>query len=179
MTSSIKNTIFEMMRDRGFHIIEVVDDTYIIAENDHKKRTIVYLASYQRVSIKKMKHIKDIIEHDELGFYCLVIVCKGSVTSFAKQFITTDVNNIIVQIFTEKELAFNITKHFLVPKHELLNENEKRNVINMYKTKLKHFPNILTTDPVSKYYAYVPGDLIKITRNSPTVGTYISYRIVV
>lgn len=179
MISAIKNTISEMMYDRGFHKMELVDDTYIVAENDQNKRTIVYFASTQRVSIKKMKHIKEIIENDEFGFCCLIIVCKGSVTSFAKQFITTDVNNLLVQIFTEKELMFNITKHSLVPKHDLLNSVEKRNVIDLYKTNLKHFPNILSGDPVSKYYAYVPGNLIKITRNSPNVGTFVTYRVVV
>jgi DNA-directed RNA polymerases I, II, and III subunit RPABC1 len=175
----VREVVHELLRDRGYHEIESSNETIIIARNEHSRRMLVYFVSCARVSVKKIKTIKDIIEDDEYGFFCLMIICKGSITSFAKQFITTDVNNLYVQVFSEKELSFNITKHMLVPKHELMSSDEKAHIKTIYKTKLKHFPNLLSTDPVSKYYGYLPGDLVRVTRKSPTAGMYTSYRVVV
>jgi DNA-directed RNA polymerase I, II, and III subunit RPABC1 len=180
MTCTVFSPIlYEMLNDRGFVIIEVQDEISIIARNLDGRRILVYFVNTSKVSVKIMKLIKDIITDDVIGFFSLILVYKGIITSFAKQFITTDINGIIVQVFSEKELCFNVTKHILVPKHELLSREEKIDVLNLYNTKAKHFPNILCTDPVSKYYGFVPGDLIKISRNSLTVGVYVSYRFVI
>ena len=179
MSSSVYTVVYEMLHDRGFLEVESTEDSTIIAKNHLDQRLLVYFVSAAKVSVKKIKAIKDLIEEDSRGFYCLLLVYKGSITSFAKQFITTDVNNLLVQVFSEKELTFNITKHSLVPTHRLLSESEKQDVVKRYKTKPKHFPDLLCTDPVSKYYGFVPGNMIQITRKSPTAGTYVSYRVVV
>lgn len=176
---SVYTVVYEMLHDRGFDDIESTEDSMIIAKNHNDQRILVYFVSAAKVSVKKIKEIKDLIEEDSRDFYCLILVYKGSITSFAKQFITTDVNNVLVQVFSEKELAFNITKHSLVPAHKLLSEVEKQEVIKRYKTKSKNFPDLLCTDPVSKYHGFVPGNMIQITRKSPTAGTYVSYRVVV
>jgi len=171
--------VYEMLSDRGYLNIESKEDLCIIARNNQDKRIIVYFVESVKVSVKKMKSIKDMIQNDHFGFHALILVYKSTITSFAKQFITTDVDGLLVQVFSEKELCFNITKHKLVPKHELMTDTEKHDTLSEYKTKLKNYPNILCNDPVSKYYGFVPGNLIKITRKSPTVGTFVSYRVVV
>ena len=67
----------------------------------------------------------------------------------------------------------------MVPKHILLNEEEKQEVYNKYNMKNNdHFQQILVTDPVAKYYAMRVGDLCKIIRSSPSSGVGISYRAV-
>lgn len=174
----VYDVLHEMLTDRGYIHIESETESSIIARNNENLRVLVYLVHSAKVSVKKIKMIKDMIQEDEHGFHSLILVYKSSITSFAKQFITTDVNNILVQVFSEKEMSFNVTKHTLVPKHELLSTTEKLEVMARFKTKLKNFPNILSTDPVSKYYGYIPGSLIRITRKSPTAGTYVSYRAV-
>jgi DNA-directed RNA polymerase I, II, and III subunit RPABC1 len=175
----VHEIMVEMLNDRGYTYIEYPTENTMNARNSYDKRILVYFVMSPKVSIKKIKLIKDIIEQDHEGYSCLIIVCKGSITSFARQFITTDVNNLMVQVFSEKELSFNITKHELVPIHELLTEQETTQIKKKYKTTLKHFPNMLITDPVAKYYGYVPGNLIRIIRKSPTAGEYVSYRVVV
>lgn len=171
--------LYEMLNDRGYDSITYIDLVSIIATNQNGERILVYHVNTAKVSVKQMKLIKDLIIEDTIGFISLILVYKGLITSFAKQFITTDINGIFVQVFSEKELSFNVTKHMLVPKHERLSHEDKNSVLQLFNTKPKHFPSILCSDPVSKYFAFVPGDLIKISRNSPTVGTYICYRYVV
>jgi DNA-directed RNA polymerase subunit H len=74
----------------------------------------------------------------------------------------------------------NILEHELVPKHIVLSEKEKENVMRMYGIKkLSQFPKILRSDPVIKTLKAKPGDLIKIIRKSDTAGESIYYRVVI
>lgn len=82
------------------------------------------------------------------------------------------------QVFDLKELQFNISKHVLVPKHELItNEDEINELVKKYMLKSKtQFPIILKTDPMAKFLFAKPGNIVKITRNSPTAAEHIVYR---
>jgi len=72
-----------------------------------------------------------------------------------------------------------ITKHDFVPKHVLLTENEKEDVLKKYNILLRQLPRILLTDPVAKILNAKIGDVIKIIRKSPTAGETVYYRVVV
>lgn len=76
-----------------------------------------------------------------------------------------------------KEL--DIIKHELVPKHEVLNEKEKEELLKKYGITLRLLPRILDTDPVVKILNAKLGDVIKITRKSETAGEAIYYRVVI
>ncbi|MEM2110670.1 MAG: DNA-directed RNA polymerase subunit H [Candidatus Bathyarchaeia archaeon] len=75
--------------------------------------------------------------------------------------------------------SFDIFKHELVPKHEILTPEEKAKVLEQYRVEVYQLPRIRTTDPVVRVIGAKPGDLIKIIRKSPTAGEHISYRYVV
>lgn len=77
------------------------------------------------------------------------------------------------------EKKLDISKHILFPKHEILTKKEKKEVLKIYGTDISKYPRILVTDPAVKKYGGKPGDMIKITRNSPTAGTSVYYRVVV
>lgn len=86
-------------------------------------------------------------------------------------------NNIMVQIFWIDTLLINITKHDLVPAMKILNNEEKEYIFNKENvSNFEQFPIILKNDPVAKFYGLMIGDLVEITRPSPTVGIYKSYR---
>lgn len=75
--------------------------------------------------------------------------------------------------------GFNILEHELVPKHIVLNEKEKEEVLKKYRVTLKQLPRILSSDPVVKAIGAKPGDIIKIIRKSPVAGESVYYRVVV
>jgi DNA-directed RNA polymerase subunit H len=85
------------------------------------------------------------------------------------------------EIFSLLELQFNKSKHFLVPKHELINNTEDIDrIVEQHCIKLKtQFPHILKNDPMCKYLNGMSGDLIKVYRVSPTSATTIVYRVVI
>ncbi len=76
-----------------------------------------------------------------------------------------------------KEL--DITKHELVPKHIILNENERNELLKQYGIAPKQLPRILASDPVIELLGGKPGDIVKIIRKSPIAGETPYYKIVI
>lgn len=65
-------------------------------------------------------------------------------------------------------------------KHEVLSDKEAKAIIEMYKATPDEFPKIKSTDAALKGMEDVKvGSIVKITRQSPTAGDAIYYRIVV
>ena len=71
-----------------------------------------------------------------------------------------------------------VSKHELVPKHEIISAKEKEELIKKYGS-LKNFPRIYSSDPQVKLLSAKPGDVIKITRYNEVTGESIYYRVVV
>lgn len=74
---------------------------------------------------------------------------------------------------------FNVLDHQLVPKHIVLNEKEKEEVLKKYRVTLKQLPRILSSDPVVKLIGAKSGDVVKIIRKDPILGESVYYRVVV
>jgi len=70
-------------------------------------------------------------------------------------------------------------KHDLVPKHELLNEKDKEELLKQYGIELKQLPRILVSDPAIKELGAKVGDVVKIVRKSETAGEYKYFRVVI
>ena len=79
-----------------------------------------------------------------------------------------------------RELSeIDITKHYLVPKHVILSEEEKKELLEKYKVSLSDLPKIKISDPALRNLNVKPGDVVKIIRNNPWIGEEIYYRVVV
>lgn len=72
-----------------------------------------------------------------------------------------------------------IIKHELVPKHEVLGEEEKKAVLKKFDTSPEKLPKILQEDPVVVMIQAKTGDIIRIARDSHTAGESFYYRVVV
>ena len=77
------------------------------------------------------------------------------------------------------EKEYDILKHELVPEHVILEEKEKKELLEKLKITPINLPKILTNDPAVKTIGAKEGDILKIIRKSVTVGTSIYYRVVV
>jgi DNA-directed RNA polymerase I, II, and III subunit RPABC1 len=83
------------------------------------------------------------------------------------------------EVFKDKELMINVTRHELVPKHSVLSEEEKASLLLRYGLKESELGRIQVMDPVARYFGMSVGQVFKIVRSSQTAGRYVSYRIVV
>jgi len=76
-------------------------------------------------------------------------------------------------------VEFDVRKHVLVPKHEILSAEQAKVVLDQFKVTPHQLPLIKNSDPVVKAIGAKPGDILKITRDSQTAGRAIAYRHVV
>lgn len=86
----------------------------------------------------------------------------------------------MVETEIDEKLKEIILSHRLIPKHEILSKEEAKKIIDKYAGGDKYkLPYIKRTDPVVKALGAKPGEVIKITRKSPTAGESIYYRLVI
>ena len=75
-------------------------------------------------------------------------------------------------------MKINIQDHMLVPKHEIMSEDEISEEFSDVDYDYKNLPKIKSTDPVVKAIGANEGNVLRITRESQTAGVFITYRIV-
>ncbi|MFQ6053918.1 MAG: DNA-directed RNA polymerase subunit H, partial [Candidatus Bathyarchaeia archaeon] len=66
--------------------------------------------------------------------------------------------------------TFDVFQHQLVPKHVILTEEERKEVLERFHAEPYQFPWIKASDPISIILGAEPGDIIKVTRESETAG---------
>lgn len=66
--------------------------------------------------------------------------------------------------------------HILVPVHEKISDEEKTALFEKFNITERELPRILQTDAALAGLDVKLGDVIKITRKSPTAGVSIYYR---
>jgi DNA-directed RNA polymerase subunit H (RpoH/RPB5) len=176
-------TVIEMLHDRGLDLGGITKDSaaelldvfvnnnkqlFDIVINDIK---IVYCLTSKAKWSELRKHFED---ETPLSLYICIVKDKLSQNN-AKMLAGLKVN---LQLFDIKGLQFNISHHELVPKHEVVKDDaEVKDIILRYSLKSKfQLPIILKTDAMAKYLGLKNGDVVRITRVSPTAGEYTVYR---
>ena len=85
-----------------------------------------------------------------------------------------------VQFFDVRELQYNVTKHSLVPRHELLSEEQVEQLLTRLQLRSRSLlPRIDSSDPVARYLGLRPGNVVRISSASPSAGTYTRLRVCV
>jgi len=72
-----------------------------------------------------------------------------------------------------------VPDHVYVPKHEIMTKKDADEVLKKFNCMPTELPLIFVSDPAILGLGVKPGDMIKITRKSPTAGESIYYRYVV
>ena len=75
-------------------------------------------------------------------------------------------------------MKIDILEHMLVPKHEIMSDSEIEDELSNADFVKENLPKIKIDDPVVKHIDAKPGDVLRITRDSPTAGDFVTYRIV-
>ncbi|EOY19923.1 RNA polymerase II fifth largest subunit, putative isoform 1 [Theobroma cacao] len=107
----------------------------------------------------------------------LILILQSKMNSFALK----ELKNFPfkVELFKIADLYVNITKHFLMPKHEVLTAEEKQKLLKKYQLEDKQLPQMLQTDPIARYYGLEKGQVVKVTYSEEFVQFHEQYRCVV
>jgi DNA-directed RNA polymerase I, II, and III subunit RPABC1 len=143
-------------------------------ENEYQKIAIIFLQDTKGLitNIEKFRSIYNLKKNEIL----IIVICTNEKPNEQQ----TRTSNKYDEVFWYKQLTFNVSKHHLVPKHELMLPTIKNELKEIYfLNKIEQLPTLLERDPVAKWYGMKPGDICRITRENPNIGTSITYRLVV
>ncbi|PNY00182.1 DNA-directed RNA polymerases I, II, and III subunit RPABC1 [Trifolium pratense] len=190
----VHRTILEMLRDRNYLVLDSevnmsieefkakfgenmkrVDLTILKANKDDPSDQIyVFFPDNNKIGVQVVTTYRNRMITDNVRRGILVLQVQVSPKARA------ELANLSAKVrMEEDELLVNITQHELVPKHQVLTDAEKKELLKTYTCQETQLPKMLITDPVAKYYGLNRGQVVRITRQSETAGVYITYRIVI
>jgi len=194
----VNRTIHELVRDRGFQVsdeeihmdLDTFKNTFVTISGtldrsrlnffatlakDPTEMIFIYFSDEKSVGVKTMRKFLGILEEKQIKRG--VIIFPGNMTPSARKVIVAMAAQFKLEEFAETDLLVNITHHTLVPRHDVLEPHEKKELLSKYRVKETQLPRIQLADPVARYYGLRRGQVVKITRPSETAGRYASYRI--
>ncbi|WP_457591654.1 DNA-directed RNA polymerase subunit H [Geoglobus sp.] len=76
-------------------------------------------------------------------------------------------------------MKIRLQDHILVPKHELLSEEEAKELLETLGVRKEDLPKMRADDPIAKEIGAKPGDIVRIVREDKLVGKSVAYRLVI
>ncbi len=166
-----------LMKLRGYKLIKrkkAKDASGFLAETAEKKKMLIWcLSSRGTIGVQYIKQLKKVMEEEKVDR--AIVVTSGRYTQAAQVNARKGRIELIPRIFP----SFNIFDHVLVPKHEIVNPDERKKLLQEYRVHPYQLPRLKASDPAVKAIGAKPGDIVRIIRDSPTAGKYVSYRHVV
>jgi DNA-directed RNA polymerase subunit H (RpoH/RPB5) len=158
-------------------IMDDLNDTFIekgIIEfkDDNNNLISINLTQGKLTSIVQGSQLDDYLKNN-LDVHKIIIIKEPS-KKVIKQVITDYVN---AEIFIEHELMEDIPSKFFIPEHQLLTDEEKKNLLETFKE--TELAKINDTDIMCRYFGAKVGDIFRMIRPSITAGYNIFYRRVV
>jgi DNA-directed RNA polymerase subunit H (RpoH/RPB5) len=135
-----------------------------------KQRMIIRIPDDDPVGVTKLREFKEFI--DEKDFSESILLALSKYTHYTKK----EAEEAGIETFSIKFPFFDLFQHELVPTHEFANEAEIQDIIDKYAIDVKQLPKILVGDPAVQLLGAKIGDVVKIIRESPTAGKYVTYR---
>ncbi len=195
-----RNTLVEILTEKGYKTedyssfsINEVDAMYkntqldmLLTHSTNNKK--VYIKYYLKAKQIKKPDLDDIIE--DLYFIenvltkedCLIIVTEDEPndTIIAKINYLYEHDGIFVVIHNIKRLQYNILKHTLVPKANILSDTEVEALKQRFNLmSVKQLPEVSRFDPQSLAICLRPGEVCKYDRKSATALSTEYYRVCV
>jgi DNA-directed RNA polymerase subunit H len=147
---------------------------YIVNIPKDKEKALIWcILNEATVGIAMMNALYKLLEAKELER--AIVITEGRFTHAAKQ----GAKKRKVELLPKSFPVFDIFEHKLVPKHEILTEKEKSQILTRYKIQPYQMPQIKSNDPAVKAIGARPGDMLKIIRKSTTAGEHVAFRYVV
>lgn len=153
----------ERMDDQIVHLLSRGDEKYIMH----------ILLGQSTIGIAYVRELRDNIQEE--GVTGGIIIGDGKYTYSAR----SNAPEMNIELIPATLPTFDIFEHQLVPLHEVVSHEERKEISEKYHAEPYQFPWIKSVDPISIILGAKPGDVLKITQKSETAGKYDTFRYVV
>ncbi len=165
-----------IIKYRNFSVdsVEKEDDRliYRLSRGDEKYLMHI-LMDKKTVGIAFIRELRDQVEAGDVTGG--IIVADGKYTYSAR----SNAPEMAIELIPSSLSTFDVFEHAYVPLHEILTDEERKEISEKFHSEPYQFPWIRSTDPISIILGAKPGDVLKVTHESETAGKYMSYRYVV
>jgi DNA-directed RNA polymerase subunit H len=175
--STVERKAQILMKLRGYELIkqkQIKDYSGFLAQTADKKKMLIWcLPSPGTIGVQYIKNLRKAMDEEELDR--AIVVTNGRYTQAARKNAQKGGIELIPKIFP----SFNIFDHVLVPIHEIVEPDERKKLLHEYRVQPYQLPLLKASDPAVMAIGAKPGDIVRVIRDSPTAGKYVSYRHVV
>jgi DNA-directed RNA polymerase subunit H len=167
-----------LIKLRGYKLIKKQKHgdaiSYIVDMPKEKEKAIVWcIPGETTVGVASINRLQKIMKDAEIEMG--IIVTDGRYTHAVKQ----SAKKRKIELLPKTFPVFNLFEHALVPKHEILTQKEREELLSQYRVQPYQLPQIKASDPAVKAIGAKPGDILRIIRRSATAGEHLAYRYVV
>jgi DNA-directed RNA polymerase subunit H len=167
-----------LIKLRGYKLIKKEKHkdaiSYVVRTPKEKQMALIWcMPDESTVGIASINRLQKVMKDADVEMG--IIVTGGRYTHAVKQ--SAQKKNI--ELLPRTFPVFDLFEHTLVPKHEILTQKEKEQLLSEYRVQPYQLPQIKASDPAVKVIDAQPGDILRVIRKSPTAGIHIAYRYVV
>ena len=167
-----------LIKLRGYKLIKKEKHkdaiSYLVEIPKEKRKAIIWcIPEESTVGIASINRLQKLMKEKNLERG--IIVTSGRYTHAVKQ----SAGKKGVELLPKTFPVFDLFEHTLVPRHEILTQKEKEQMLTEYRVQPYQLPQIKSSDPAVKVIDARPGDVLRIIRKSSTSGEHIAYRYVV
>lgn len=148
-------------------------NTIFVVKPPKEEKAIIFCVHSRLVGVNSVRKLRKILEEFEIEKGIMIANTRYSAMS------KKEAKKDGIELIPGRFPPMNIFEHELVPDHEILSSKEADNLLKEYSMSKHQLPQIKKTDIAIIAIGAKLGDVIKITRNSPTAGEFVSYRLVV
>lgn len=167
-----------LIKNRKYKLLKKANDkeitSYLVSTQKPKSTILIWcIPNEGTVGIALVKRMEKtmINTNVEQG----IMITRGRYTHSARKNATIKNIELLPRTFP----AFDLFKHKLVPKHEILTQDEREQLLKEFKLDPYQLPQITALDPAVKAIGAEPGDILRVIRESATAGTHLGYRYVI
>lgn len=150
-------------------------------EDPERKCAVIYIESKPKSTIPELvqSRMKGDFDYSQLEVILMLKAPEVAEAYTAIAYKEWVESKLRVSTFSIYSLNNNPTKHVLVPPHEIVPEGEHETLLEKLMVNSKSQLPIIRFhfDMQARWLGLVPGDIVKITRPSPSAGVYIMYRV--
>ncbi|KAK4485502.1 hypothetical protein RD792_008144 [Penstemon davidsonii] len=189
-----RRTMLEMLKDRGYAVptseiefsLRQFRDKHgqnpdinslrisVLHKDNPSIKVIALFCSPEIVKVSVIRPLASMIVIDSLSR--LILIVQNKVTTEALK--SLDLFPFKVEIFQINDLLVNITKNEMMPKHKVLSDEEKKDLLEKYKIDEKLLPRMSEKDAIARYYGLEKGQVVKTTYSGELTQLHVTYRCV-